>query len=131
MIWHKGQARPTKLEAERITLIMGMCCIVCALHGDVQLRPRELHHIVRNNKRLGPWFSLQICAGHHRGVWDLRSPQPVQVAISDGSKAFRKAHGGMDDLQIWQRQQVILGYDDALPTSKIYKRPQTEAERVG
>jgi hypothetical protein len=123
--------KPTKDEATRIRLIMGMSCCICALHGDVSKRALECHHIVRGGKRLGHWYTLQICRGHHQGQWDKRNPQSAQVAISDGRKAFRRAHGGMDDLQVWQRQQVVLGYDDALPPTKILpRRSMSEAERV-
>lgn len=134
MIMHRNMVRPSKDEQTRITLIMSMSCVVCALHGDFSRRRLECHHIVRGGKRLGPWYTLQICAGHHRGVWlpsETLLPQ-YQVAISDGRKAFRAAHGGLDDLGIWQRQQVVLGYDDALPPSKIYRREAvTEAEVTG
>jgi len=109
---------PNRVEQDRIDRVMQMCCLVCALHGDVRMRPRECHHIVRGNKRLGHWWTIQLCTGHHRGLW---SDQPVQVAVSDGRVAFRAAHG-YDDLQLWQRQQVLLGLDDALPASKIYHR---------
>jgi hypothetical protein len=114
--------KPTQEEAARIKLIMGMSCAVCALHGDVSKRALELHHIVRGGKRMGHWYSIQLCRGHHQGRWDQRNPQPAQVAISDGMKAFRRAHGGLDDLAIWQRLQVILGMNDELPKSKIVPR---------
>jgi hypothetical protein len=133
MIWSKNMPKPTKAEQTRINLIMSMSCCVCALHGDVSKRALECHHIVRGGKRLGHWYTLQICRGHHRGIWDERSPQPAQISIADGSKAFRAAHGGLDDLQIWQRQQFVLGLDDSLPATKILPRrhvPQTEAQRL-
>lgn len=132
MIWHPNMPKPTADESRRLKLIMSMSCAICALHGDVQKRTLECHHIVRGGKRLGHWYTLQLCKGHHRGIWDLRSPQSSQVAICDGRKAFRAAHGGYDDLQIWQRQQFVLGLDDALPSSKIFKRATlSEAERSG
>lgn len=125
--------KPTKEEAQRIKLIMSMSCAVCALHGDVSKRALECHHIVRGGRRLGHWYTLQLCKGHHQGQWDRKNPQPAQVAISDGRQAFRRAHGGLDDLGIWQRLQVILGMDDSLPPSKILPRRlpdthKTEAE---
>lgn len=116
--------KPTKGEAARIEFIMSMSCAVCALHGDVSKRALECHHIVRSGKRLGHWWTLQLCRGHHQGHWDKRRPQLAQVAISDGRQAFRRAHGGLDDLGIWQRLQVALGLDDSLPASKVYKRPE-------
>lgn len=129
MISRSKAAPPTQEEQRRIKLIMGMSCAVCALHGDVSKRALECHHIVRGGKRLGHWWTLQLCKGHHQGQWDKKNPQLVQVAICDGRKAFRRAHGGLDDFGIWQRLQVVLGLDDSAPPSKIYKRiiPQTEA----
>ena len=122
--------KPTAGEAARIKLIMGMSCAVCALHGDVSKRALELHHIVRGNRRLGHWYTIQLCHGHHRGHWDLRNQQIAPVAICDGRRAFRVAHGGLDDLQIWQRLQVTLGMDDSLPPSKVFKRDVlTEAQK--
>lgn len=122
MIAHRNTLKPKKIEQDRIHFIMGLSCAVCALHGDVSKRALECHHIVRNARRMGHWYTIQLCRGHHRGIWDERNPQLAQVAISDGMKAFRRAHGGYDDLQIWQRQQVVLGYDDALPPTKVFKR---------
>lgn len=128
MIMHRNMARPNAGEAARIKLIMSMSCAVCALHGDVSKRSLELHHIVRGSRRMGHWYTLQLCRGHHQGHWDSRNPQSAPVSIADGRKAFRAAHGGYDDLQIWQRQQVVLAMDDTMPASKIYKGPLTEAE---
>lgn len=119
--------KPTREEAARIKLIMGMSCAACALHGDLSKRALECHHIVRDGKRLGHWWTIPLCKGHHQGQWDKKNPQPAQVAICDGRKAFRRAHGGLDDLGIWQRMQVILGMDDSLPASKILPRRLPEA----
>jgi hypothetical protein len=117
MIWHRNQKPPTKAESDRIALIMTLSCPVCALVGDMRQRKIECHHIVRG-VRLGHWYTLQICDGHHRAVW---TDQVVQVAICNGRHAFREAHG-YDDLEFWQRQQVVLGLDDSLPRSKILPR---------
>lgn len=135
MIMHRNMPRPTVGEKARIDLIMSMSCAVCALHGDISKRPLECHHIVRGGRRLGHWYTLQLCVGHHRGLWtdaEILLPQ-YRVAISNGRQAFRRAHGGLDDLGIWQRQQVVLGYDDALPATKILPRREVlpEAERSG
>lgn len=122
MIGRSKAPPPTQEEQRRIKLIMGMSCAVCALHGDVSKRALECHHIVRGGKRLGHWYTLQLCKGHHQRQWDKKNPQLAQVSIKDGRHAFRRAHGGLDDLGIWQRLQVVLGYDDSLPASKIFKR---------
>lgn len=132
MIWHRGMVAPTAEEKARNDFIMGLHCACCALHGDFKERRLELHHIVRSH-RLGEWYTLQLCVGHHRGLWAPSDPllQKFRAHVHGGRKAFRKAHGGYDDLQIWQRQQVVLGYDDTLPASKIYKpeKALTEAEK--
>ena len=110
--------RATKRERARIAVIMAMSCIVCALSGDFTPRALECHHIVRGNKRLGHWYTLQLCVGHHRGIW---TDQVVKVGISDGRHAFRDAHG-YDEFELWQKQQVVLNLDDSLPVSKIVAR---------
>jgi hypothetical protein len=107
-----------KREAVRLTLIMQMSCVVCALVGDLRSRKVECHHIVRDNRRLGHWFTLPVCVGHHRGEW---TDQVVRVGIASGRHAFKEAHG-YDELELWQRFQVSLGMDDALPASKIVAR---------
>jgi len=127
MIWHRNYSGPDPLEHARMERIMSLSCIVCALYGDITPRRLECHHIVRGNKRLGHWYTIPLCVGHHRGVdW---TDQAVQISIASGSRAFREAHG-YDDLQLWQKLQVVLGLSDALPPTKIFKRkaPQTEAD---
>lgn len=110
--------RQTKAEKERIEKIMRLHCICCALAGDFRKRHLELHHIVRGNKRLGHWYTLQLCVGHHRGEW---TDQPIRIGIAGGRHAF-KAHYGYDELELWQRQQVAMGLDDELPKSKVLPR---------
>jgi hypothetical protein len=73
---------------------------------------------VRGNKRLGHWYTLQVCVGHHRGQW---TDQVTRVGISSGRHALMNAYG-YDELELWQRQQVVLGLDDALPLTKILPR---------
>lgn len=118
MIAHRNQKPPTAAERHRIDRIMALSCVVCALRGDFKPRPLELHHIVRANKRLGHLYTIQLCVGHHRGIW---TDQDVRVAISDGRHAFREAHG-YSDLELWQGLQQVLGLSDELPASKIFRR---------
>lgn len=118
MIAHKNWKAPTAVEKARIKRIMAMSCVVCALHGDLRKTDLELHHIVRGNKRLGHWYTIQLCSGHHRGIW---TDQDIRVAISDGRHAFRKAYG-YDDLELWQDQQFVLGLDASLPETKLVPR---------
>lgn len=110
--------RATKAEKERNDTILALHCICCTLSGDFRKRPLEAHHIVRGNKRLGHWYTLQLCIGHHRGEW---TDQPIRVGIASGRHAFKEAYG-YDELELWQRQQVALRLDDTLPGSKIVRR---------
>jgi len=109
---------PTKRERARITRILALTCVYCALSGDFRKRDVENHHIVRGNKRLGHWYTLQVCVGHHRGQW---TDQAIRVGIASGRHALKEAYG-YDELELWQRQQIVLGLDDALPPTKIVPR---------
>jgi Recombination enhancement, RecA-dependent nuclease len=110
--------RATKREKERIDMILALTCVFCTLSGDFRKRKLENHHIVRGNKRLGHWYTLQVCVGHHRGEW---TDQPIRVGISSGRHALKEAYG-YDELELWQRQQVALRLDDTLPPSKLVPR---------
>ncbi|MDB6101204.1 MAG: Recombination enhancement, RecA-dependent nuclease [Gammaproteobacteria bacterium] len=115
---HRNAKPATMAEAARNTRIMALSCVVCALKGDFSPRPLECHHIVRGNKRLGHWYTLQLYQGHHRGLW---TDQVVKVGIADGRHRFKEAHG-YDELDLWQKLQVTLGLDDTLPKSKLVAR---------
>lgn len=110
--------RATKAEKARAAIILSLTCVYCTLAGDFRKRELENHHIVRGNKRLGHWYTLQVCAGHHRGEW---TNQPIRVGISSGRHALKEEYG-YDELELWQRQQVALGLDDGLPTTKVVPR---------
>lgn len=117
-------ARATKAEKARNDILLTLHCICCTLSGDFRKRPLEVHHIVRGNKRLGHWFTLQLCVGHHKGEW---TDQPIRVGIASGRHAFKEAFG-YDELELWQRQQVALRLDDTLPGSKIVRRRHVEMD---
>jgi len=110
--------KATKREKARTKLILSLTCIYCTLSGDFRSRKLENHHIVRGNKRLGHWYTLQVCAGHHRGEY---TDQPIRVGIHSGRHALKDAYG-YDELELWQRQQVALHLDDELPATKVLPR---------
>ncbi len=114
----RNQPRQTKAERVRNNTLRRLHCILCTLAGDFRMRKLEIHHIVRGNKRLGHWYTLQLCAGHHQGKW---TNQVIRVGIKSGRHAFR-AQYGYDELELWQRQQVALGLDDSLPPTKVLPR---------
>lgn len=130
MIWRKDCPRATPAEFARMDLIRTLGCMCCALKGDVAAQPIEVHHVIRGNKRMGHLYTIPLCAAHHRGERGEHGTKEVSVHGS-GMKAFR-TRWGYDDLELWQRLQVLLGEDDSLPPSKIMPRREaskSEAER--
>lgn len=127
MIWHVNAQRTTALEFERMDHIRTLGCMCCALKGNTTATVVEIHHIIRGNKRMGHWFTIPLCGAHHRGSRATRDT--LGPAVHGGMKAFREAYG-YDDLELWQKLQVMLGLDDSLPPSKIVPRKalRTEAE---
>lgn len=139
MIWHKNQVRATKAEQERITRMLQLGCCACAQdmleHDDWPLAEPECQHIVEGNKRLGPLYTIGLCAGHHRGEWmkeqrifilDLRiAGFRTPVSLANGSKPFTARYGTQREL--WGGTQIMLGLPDKWPKSKALR---TEAERL-
>jgi hypothetical protein len=113
--------KPTKYEAERIEAMLKLGCLCCAQLGIWHIA--ECQHIVEGN-RLGHWYTLPWCPGHHRGVWDEYQleiiPKDLRVALSDGSKPFEKIYG--TQRQQWEKVQRRLGLTAVWPSSKIVPR---------
>jgi hypothetical protein len=114
----RNMPRETAEEKQRNDELRKLHCVLCTLSGDFRTRPIEIHHIVRGNKRLGHWYTLQLCVGHHQGQW---TDQVIRVGIKSGRHAFKAAYG-YDELALWQRLQVALMLDDSLPPTKILPR---------
>ena len=115
--------KPTKYEAERIDAMLRLGCCCCAQLGLWCIA--ECQHIVEGN-RLGHWYTLPICPGHHRGVWEKEQieviPPDLRVAISDGSKVFDPVYGTQK--QLWMKVQARLKLPAIWPVSKILPRGQ-------
>jgi hypothetical protein len=96
-------------------------CCACAYLGIVNTGT-DVHHILSGGQRLGDWFTILLCPGHHRGVWtpELMELIPVKkrVAISDGRKAFTRVYPC--ERQLWEETQNALGL--TWPESKILPR---------
>ena len=60
---------PTKAEREHMGRIKMMPCIVCC-HAE----PSDCHHITRNGRRLGHFFTLPLCKEHHDLLTTLGIP---------------------------------------------------------
>lgn len=120
MIWHRNAVRATPFELERNDKLRQMHCMCCAIDGDLSRKKIEIHHIKSGNKRMGHLYTIPLCAAHHRG--ERGAPGTAEISWhGSGSKEFVK-RWGYTDLQLWQKLQVMLGLDDSLPPTKIFKR---------
>lgn len=124
MIAHKNYRPPTKYEAERIERMLELGCPCCAWAKYFIREHIECHHIVEGAKRLGHWFTLSLCRGHHRGEWSDRQLAAISakflVAISDGRKLFVAAF--TSERALWEATQKTLGLPAVWRTSKILPR---------
>jgi hypothetical protein len=129
---YKGMPKATPADFERMDRLREMDCMCCALKGDLPSKRVEIHHVKQGNKRLGHLYTIPLCAAHHRGERGEHGTKEISVHGS-GMKAFRK-RWGYDDLQLWQKLQVMLGLDDSPPPTNIIKRRlprhMSEAQRV-
>jgi Recombination enhancement, RecA-dependent nuclease len=115
---------PTKLEAERIDKMMQLGCAACAFLGVPNLVNAECHHLLDGNIRLGHWFTIPLCSGHHRSVWTNEQLEWLsteqRVSIADGRKAFTRIYP--TEWQLWDRVQFVMRLDDSRPVSKLVPR---------
>jgi len=124
----------TKYERERIEAMMRLGCVFCAVLGVVNAHQLECHHIVEGNRRLGHWYTLPACIGHHRGHFtpeqvqilealarekDL-APHALLVGIASGSKAFEPYYG--TEREMWTKVQRRLKLPAMWVHSKIVPR---------
>ncbi len=132
MIAHRNYVRPSAEEQRRISLMMQLGCVACALLGTPNLEYTECHHIVEGNKRLGHLYTIPLCAGHHRGIWTCEQYEwiPVTKLVSitmtlglstrSNRRNFVAAYRPERDL--WERVQNKLGLPLTWPASKIVPR---------
>lgn len=124
MIAHKNWIAPTKDERERMDLIVRMPCPCCAIAGYPFAEKIDCHHLLSGNKRMGHWWTLNLCEGHHAGKFSVRQRQLMRpkylVAISDGRKLFCAVFPS--ERQLWERLQKTLGLEANWPASKILPR---------
>lgn len=115
---------PTKYEAERIEAMKRLGCVACAVLGVPNLNELELHHILDGGVRMGHWFSLFLCAGHHQGRWTTEQLDWIEpekrFAISDGRKRFNAVYG--TERSLWERVQRKLKLPTMWPVSKRVPR---------
>jgi hypothetical protein len=122
---------PTKYEQTRIDAMRSLGCVACAVIGVPNLNQLELHHLLLGGVRMGHYFTIFLCRGHHQGDWSqLEWIEPkYRVAISDGRKRFVLVYG--TERSLWERVQTKLKLPKVWPTSKIVARrvPHVDALR--
>lgn len=110
-----------RLDQLRVDRMMHLGCVYCAHLGLVCIA-QECHHIVEGNRRLGDWFTLPLCRGHHQGDWSRDQleiiPADKRVGIHSGSKACEAVYPAQREL--WERVQACLHL--SWPQSKIVPR---------
>lgn len=123
---------PTRYEAERIEAMMKLGCVACAVLG-IPYAEAQCHHILDGGTRMGHWFSIPVCAGHHKGEFtalqrrlllEIAEERGIKEnplgAIHTGRKAFAKVYG--TEKQLWTRVQERLRLPAVWPSSKILPR---------
>ena len=115
---------PNKAEKERMDKLSRMPCPACLDVGYRYYVPVQIHHLLRGNKRMGHWWTLPLCEGHHMGRFtdhQAKTLHPEElVAVSDGRKIFESVYG--TERGMWTRLQLLNGWDDTWPTDKIVRR---------
>lgn len=113
---HTSLRPPTKYESERIEAMMRLGCVCCAQSGIAHIA-QECHHILDGGRRMGHWFTLPLCRGHHQGDFNKEQRQALPfghlVAISDGRKLFNAVYES--ERKLWEIVQ------DRLHLPKIWK----------
>jgi hypothetical protein len=112
----------TKAEAARIDRMLRLGCAACA---ELHLwNTAEVHHILEGNRRLGHWYTLPLCSGHHRNVYLPEQfeaiPAEKRVSIAHGRKEFVRQFP--DERTLWLKVQKALKLSAAWPESKIARR---------
>jgi len=121
----RNMPRATALEKRRMDLFRVTGCMLTWLKFGKKV-PAECHHIVMAGKRYGHWYTIPLSRWYHRGVPELgRTKDDMRAeygaALTDGRHAFVASHH-YTELELWQKWQVAMGFDDSMPKSKIVPR---------
>jgi len=102
----------TVREQQRIVAMLRLGCVACAVIGIPNGKDIECHHIVRSSRRMGHWYTLPLCVGHHRGYWSTAMlqviPKDKRVGIYSGSKAFSREYGTERELWVLVQERLHL-----------------------
>lgn len=115
---------PTKYEQTRIDALRKLGCSACAVLGVPNLEQIELNHMLDGGHRMGHYFTIFLCRGHHQGDWSKGQLEWIEpknrVAISDSRRLFSAVYG--TERSLWERAQTKLKLPMVWPVSKIVPR---------
>lgn len=66
-------------------------CIVCRMHGEVQMSPTTAHHPIHDRhgtRKRSDRSAIPLCEGHHQGLWDQS-----KIAIHKEPSRWRELYG--------------------------------------
>ena len=130
---HRNAPRPTAAEKRRMDLFRVTGCMLTWLKFGKKV-PAECHHIVMLGKRYGHAYTIPLSSWYHRGVPERGKTKDEMRAeygasLTDGRKSFVASHH-YTELELWQKFQVTMGFDDSLPVTKVLpRRLQSAGER--
>jgi hypothetical protein len=121
----KNMPRPTAAERRRMDLFRVTGCVLTWAKFGHKVRA-ECHHLVMAGKRYGHWYTIPLSPWYHRGIADPgRTKDDMRAeygaSLADGRRAFVAAHH-YTELELWQKWQVAMGFDDSMPPTKILPR---------
>lgn len=121
----KNMPRATAAEKRRMDLFRVTGCMLTWLKFGKKV-PAECQHITMFGKRYGHWYTIPLSKWYHRGIPDKgRTKAEMRAeygaALTDGRHAFVASHH-YTELELWQKWQVAMGFDDSLPKTKILPR---------
>jgi Recombination enhancement, RecA-dependent nuclease len=119
VIWHKNMVAWTKAEKIRIEQVLALGCCICGFDN-----PLEVHHLLLGGRRMGNYYTICLCAYHHRHVPPRNHIKPVTLV--QGSKPFTQAYGTQRSL--WEATQRRLGLECNWPDSKLVPRRLSNLE---
>jgi len=88
-----------------------LCCMAMGFEHDPDGPLVEAHHLLRGGIRLGHFWTVGLCAWHHRGRlivvgWDhAKHRERLGPALEEGSEPFHERFGSDEELL---REQIAL-----------------------
>jgi len=94
-------SNPDKAERAWMDAVVDLGCIACRVMG-VFGTPCEVHHLLRNGKRISHLDSIGLCTSHHRSelnTWHIVSRHPWR-------KEFETRYG--TELELLERTRKLV-----------------------